>query len=126
VRSLIRFDEILAHRIYAGVDLLLMPSRYEPCGLAQMIAMRYGCVPLARSTGGLFDTISDVPDPAQQTGFLFEETTSLALSETIKRGLTVYNDRTAWRLIQNNGMKQNFSWEKSAAAYAKLYTQLRN
>ena len=90
VRAVIRFDARLARRMYAGGDMLLMPSRYEPCGLAQMIAMRYGCIPVARSTGGLRDTMLDHQDPGNSTGFLFEEATPEALAAAIRRALAAY------------------------------------
>lgn len=124
VRAVIRFDARLSRLLYAGADLLLMPSRYEPCGLAQMIAMRYGCVPLARATGGLRDTILDLPDPAASTGVLFEEATSTALAAAICRALNLYQNSANWENMQMNGMRQDFSWERSAVQYASLYQRL--
>jgi len=124
VRALIRFDIGLSRRMYAGGDVLLMPSRYEPCGLAQMIAMRYGTVPLARATGGLRDTIDDDPTLASSTGFLFEDARPEAFAETLRRAIYAYPDREIWSEIQVRGMKQDFSWEKSALEYAKLYYKL--
>jgi starch synthase len=101
-----------------------MPSRYEPCGLAQMIAMRYGCVPIARATGGLRDTILDMPSPGA-TGFLFKEATSRALAEAIQRAITIYPDRGAWQKLQLRGMQMDFSWQRSAYAYAQVYRSLK-
>ena len=124
VRAAIRFDSNLARRMYAGGDILLMPSRYEPCGLAQMIAMRYGCVPVARATGGLSDTITDNPQSTQSTGFLFKEASPDALTEAILRALQAYQNTDNWLQLQTNGMKQDFSWEKSAREYRKLYQTL--
>jgi starch synthase len=126
VRSITRFDGELAHGIYGGSDIILIPSRYEPCGLTQMIGMRYGCVPLARATGGLKDTIQDYHQakPGNGTGFLFEDARSIQLSETIRRALTTYKDKRRWGGIQRRGMKQDFSWERSAAQYLKLYQEL--
>ncbi|MEW6178321.1 MAG: glycogen synthase [Chloroflexota bacterium] len=124
VRAIIRFDAGFARRMYASGDILLMPSRYEPCGLAQMIAMRYGCVPLARATGGLKDTIRDDVNPSRSTGFLFEQTSPEAFIESLNRALRVYSDSEIWRIIQLNGMRQDFSWEKSALQYAKIYLEL--
>jgi starch synthase len=124
VRAAIRFDTQLSRRIYGGADMLLMPSRYEPCGLAQMIAMRYGCVPIARSTGGLKDTIFDQPKTAQSTGFLFDEASPEALAKAIQRGLDCFQDRQEWQNIQLQGMKQDFSWRHSALAYAQIYFNL--
>ena len=93
VRAILKFDANLARRMYAGGDMILMPSRYEPCGLAQMISMRYGCVPVARATGGLKDTIHDILSPGA-TGFLFKEATSKALAETVKKSIFEISDRS--------------------------------
>jgi starch synthase len=120
VRSILRFDAKFARRMYAGGDMILMPSRYEPCGLAQMIAMRYGCVPVARATGGLRDTIQDFPS-AGATGFLFKEATSQALAETLVRSFALFPDRANWRKLQLTGMRMDFSWQRSALAYAQVY-----
>jgi len=125
IRAVIRFDTKLSRRMYAGADILLMPSRYEPCGLAQMMAMRYGCVPLARSTGGLQDTIIDVASSEENgTGFLFKPATSTALAETLLRAFEVFRDQERWFSIQRSGMRQDFSWEKSAIQYGALYREL--
>ncbi len=125
VRAVIRFDTNLSRRMYAGADILLMPSRYEPCGLAQMIAMRYGCVPLARATGGLEDTIIDAGSSEESgTGFLFKPATSVALVEALRRALKAYRDPERWPAIQKRGMRQDFSWENSALQYANLYQEV--
>lgn len=124
VRAVIRFDAKLSHQIYAGADMLLMPSRYEPCGLAQMIAMRYGCIPVARATGGLKDTISDLTDPSLSTGFLFGEATPEALAEAIRRAMAAYTDPKGWELRQRYAMQQDFSWNRSALEYYRLYRLL--
>lgn len=125
VRAIIRFDSQLARQLYTAGDILLMPSRYEPCGLAQMIAMRYGCVPLGRATGGLLDTIRDISEAGEEgTGFLFKEATSQAFSAALERALEVYADLERWQQLQIKGMRQDFSWEKSASQYAKLYLEL--
>jgi starch synthase len=113
------YDAALARRVYASADLFLMPSRYEPCGLSQMIAMRYGCVPLVRATGGLHDTVTD-----GETGFVFLKATVKDFVATLQRALRVYQSREAWTRIQQNGMIQDFSWEHSALAYLKLYQRL--
>jgi starch synthase len=123
VRAAILFDNALSRRIYAGSDAILVPSRYEPCGLVQMNAMRYGCIPVARSTGGLRDTITDYPDPGS-TGFLFEAPVPQALSDTLHRALAVFPKRKIWTAIQSRGMAQDFSWHKSALLYARLYQQM--
>jgi starch synthase len=124
VRAVARYDDALSRQIYAGADVLLMPSRYEPCGLAQMIAMRYGCLPVAHATGGLRDTIFDLDDPARSTGFLFENATSDSLSAALRRGLPAYADQTAWQVRQRFAMQQDFSWPRSAQAYFNLYLDL--
>ncbi len=125
VRAAIRFDARLSRRMYAGGDMLLMPSRYEPCGLAQMMAMRYGCVPLARATGGLQDTILDADsDPVYGTGFLFKPATAMALADALERTLGAYADQLRWQGIQERGMHLDFSWEKSALKYVELYKDL--
>ncbi len=117
----IKFDEKLAHLIYAGSDIFLMPSRFEPCGLGQMIAMRYGTVPLVRATGGLADTVKN------KNGFIFKKYSSEELYKTIDKALTVfYTNRKLWRRLKVNGMKNNFSWDKPAYEYLKLYKKLSN
>lgn len=125
VISEIKFDGALAHRIYGGSDLILIPSRYEPCGLTQMIGMRYGCVPLARATGGLRDTIIDYQqDPPKSTGFLFTKANPIDLAETISAALQIYNDKRRWQGLQRRGMKKDFSWQSSAEEYYNLYDEL--
>jgi starch synthase len=110
---------VLARQIYAGADMLLMPSRYEPCGLAQMIAMHYGCVPIARATGGLNDTVTD-----GKTGFVFEKIHHMALVAAINVALKIFPKRERWQTIQRAGMAQDFSWENSAKKYLELYQSL--
>lgn len=124
VRAVLRYDAQLSRRLYAGGDMLLMPSRYEPCGLAQMIAMRYGCLPVANATGGLRDTIFDLDDPAHSTGFLFESATVRALSAALRRALSAYADRKGWQARQAFAMRQDFAWTRSAQAYFNLYQDL--
>jgi starch synthase len=124
VKAEIRYDFNLSRRIYGGADILLIPSRYEPCGLTQMIAMLYGCVPLARGVGGLKDTISDEGEETPQTGFLFEHADETDLVATLLRSLSVYELKKDWRLIQKNGMSQDFSWERSANQYINIYNQI--
>lgn len=110
------FDESLAHLVYAGSDIFLMPSRYEPCGLGQMIAMRYGTIPVARKTGGIADTIED-----SVTGFLFDEYSASSLINGIKRALRSYDDKKLWTALIKNSMSMDFSWEKSAMMYLEMY-----
>ncbi|MDP2778305.1 MAG: glycogen/starch synthase, partial [Anaerolineales bacterium] len=115
----LRYDARLARQIYAGSDMLLMPSRYEPCGLSQMIAMRYGCVPVVRATGGLNDTVQH-----GETGFVFDKAHHMSLMGAVKAGLKIYSDRERWQKIQRAGMGQDFSWENSARKYLELYQSL--
>jgi starch synthase len=124
VRGIIRYDNALSRRIYAGADSLLIPSRYEPCGLTQMIAMRYGCVPIARATGGLKDTIQDFHQSPQSTGFLFNKASSASLSAAMRRALLIYPDQNTWHGMQMCGMAQDFSWERFAQQYFELYKSL--
>ena len=125
VRACITYNEKLSRHIYAGADILLMPSRYEPCGLSQMIAMHYGCIPIARATGGLSDTIQDPVNSDCPTGFLFKPASSKALAETILRALAVFlQDKQSWQAMQIRGMQQDFSWDRSAIEYIKQYKML--
>jgi starch synthase len=122
VRAIIGFDSKLAHRLYAGADIFMMPSRYEPCGLSQMISMHYGCVPVARATGGLADTIKHVSRKIDGgTGFLFDKPYPSVFANTMKRAIQMYQDRKMWSQIQLNGMKIDFSWEISAQKYIDIY-----
>jgi starch synthase len=124
VRAAIRFDPSLSKRMYASGDMLMIPSRYEPCGLTQMFAMRYGCIPVARATGGLRDTIFDTEVPAQSTGFLFEAASADALAQALRRALDAYANPTGWADRQRCGMAQDFSWQRSAQTYLELYRKL--
>jgi starch synthase len=111
----------LAHKIMAGADLLLMPSRYEPCGLHQMQAMRYGAVPVVRATGGLRDTVDDHTEASPGTGFRFEEFTSAALLSAVARALDCFQDPGAWQGVMRRAMARDFSWERAATAYEDVY-----
>ena len=116
------FDEILAHRIEAGLDIFLMPSRFEPCGLNQMYSLRYGTVPVVRATGGLYDTVRNVePGKAGGTGFTFQAYTPDAMLDALRRALETFENRRVWRQIQRRGMQQDFSWEQSARQYVETY-----
>jgi starch synthase len=119
----IGFNGILAQRIYAGADMFLMPSRFEPCGLGQLISLRYGTVPIVRATGGLADTIIDYdPGTGSGNGFSFEPYNSGVMVETIKRSLRLYReDSEKWRRLVINAMEQDFSWNRSAAEYLEIY-----
>ncbi|HFC09674.1 MAG TPA: glycogen synthase [Chloroflexi bacterium] len=124
VRAVLRYDDGLARRIYASADVLMVPSRYEPCGLAQMIAMRYGAVPVATETGGLADTVRDVDLSRRSTGFLLPEATPKALAFALRRAFARWADRRRWQALQRRGMAEDFSWDKPAQAYARLYARL--
>jgi len=114
-----RYDAGLARQIYAGSDMFLMPSRYEPCGLSQMIAMRYGCVPVVRSAGGLNDTVIH-----NETGFVFEKIHHMSLVAAINSAFKVYAKHEQWQTIQRAGMAQDLSWESSAKKYLELYQSI--
>jgi starch synthase len=116
------FDNALAHKIEAGADMFLMPSRYEPCGLNQIYSLRYGTVPIVRATGGLDDTIQNFEAKTQQgTGFKFEDYTGKALLQNVRAALKAYRDSKAWHALQANGMAKDFSWKSSAGSYVTLY-----
>jgi starch synthase len=122
----IGFNNDLAHLIEAGADMFLMPSHYEPCGLNQMYSLRYGTVPIVRKTGGLADTVRDWHEYAAQqqfigNGFSFYDATSYALTHAVKRAIDSFHIPDEWKTIQQNGMKEDFSWEHSAKQYIQLY-----
>lgn len=119
------FNEALSHRIYAAADLLLVPSRYEPCGLTQMIALTYGVLPVVRRTGGLADTVVDIDeDPRAGYGFVFDRAEPGELLQSIDRGLQLYANRRRWLTVVKRGMACDFSWKNSAEQYQKLYRQM--
>ncbi len=121
----LKFDNRLAHRIYAGSDFFLMPSKYEPCGLGQLISLRYGAVPIVRQTGGLADTVTEYDkDTGSGNGFLFGPYTARSLADAVARALDVFSDRTAFEKLSHGCMKYDYSWKRSAAEYAKLYRNL--
>lgn len=121
----VAFDEALAHKIYAGSDIFLIPSRYEPCGLTQMYSLRYGTIPVVRATGGLDDTIEEFdPLDLHGNGFKFSEYSPTALVQALRRALAVYRDREKWQVLMRRAMSYDFSWEKSAAAYLRLYERI--
>lgn len=124
-RAYIGFDEGLAHQIYAGSDLFLMPSKFEPCGLGQMIAMRYGAIPIVRETGGLNDTVSSFNElTGEGNGFSFKNFNAHDMLFTIERALSFYRDDKAWKTIVKNAMKMDNSWAQSAFKYNCLYAEL--
>ncbi|MCL4459307.1 MAG: glycogen synthase GlgA [Chloroflexi bacterium] len=119
---LLTFNATLAQRIYSGADMFLMPSRFEPCGLGQLIALRYGCIPIVRTTGGLADTVHDFdPRSGEGNGFTFSRYRSLDLFAAIVRAIENYKYRSTWRMLQERGMQADYSWNVSAQKYAELY-----
>jgi starch synthase len=122
----LKYDEALAHRIYAGSDFFLMPSKFEPGGLGQMISLRYGTVPIVRSTGGLADTIVDVTRiPSRGNGFAFRDYTSEALLDSVRRAIEFYRRGRGWKAFVQRAMASDFSWGASARQYADLYAKAR-
>jgi starch synthase len=116
------FDAALAQRIYAGSDMFLMPSRFEPCGLGQLISFRYGTVPVVRSVGGLADTVRDADaDPRQGTGFAFRPYDAQALGEAVRRALRAYRDEARWATLVERVMRLDHSWAASARRYVEMY-----
>lgn len=125
ISVMITFDDTLAHKIEAGADMFLMPSRYEPCGLNQMISLRYCTIPIVRATGGLDDVIKDYDSKNRAgNGFKFREYSSKELIASIKKALKIYKNRVEWDNIIKNSLKDNYSWDKSAIEYDRLYRQL--
>lgn len=118
----LHFDETVQHQVFAGSDMFLMPSRVEPCGLGQMVAMRYGAIPIVRSTGGLADTVQNY-EPRLRTGngFTFSRPDRMALYTTIVRAVEAYGHRETWHSLQERGMKTDFSWSGPAAKYEQVY-----
>jgi starch synthase len=126
IAAKVAFDNVIAHKIEAGADMFLMPSRYEPCGLNQIYSLKYGTVPIVRATGGLDDTIE--PWDARSgkgTGFKFTDYTGEALLATIKQALLAYRDPSSWQTLMRNGMSRDFSWGASAREYSKVYERAR-
>lgn len=120
----IGFDEGLAHRIEAGSDLFVMPSRYEPCGLNQLYSLRYGTVPVVRAVGGLSDTVIDLDEfPGQANGFVFRLYEPVELFKTLHRALRAWRNRKLWRELVRRGMHADFSWDRSAHAYLEVYEE---
>jgi starch synthase len=118
----IAYDNTLAHKIEAGADIFLMPSKYEPCGLNQMYSLRYGTVPVVRATGGLDDTIKVYDKKSGEgNGFKFSEYSPSAMTKKIKEAITLYRDEVSWARVMKNGMSEDFSWKRSAERYITLY-----
>ncbi len=125
VATKLEFSQALAHEIEAGADMLVMPSRYEPCGLNQLYSLKYGTVPIVRATGGLADTVIDTSEATMvsgtATGFSFRETSPLALGETLERACNYFAQRELWQRLIAAGMRQDWSWSKSAQQYIELH-----
>jgi len=126
ISAFIGFDEQRAHLVEAGADLFLMPSRFEPCGLNQMYSLRYGTVPLVRAVGGLVDTVRPFnPKNGQGTGFLFSDYEPGVMLRTLEAALATFANKKVWTRLQKNGMRADFSWDRSAAEYVKIYRGLQ-
>jgi starch synthase len=125
IRAFIGFDEHRAHLVEGGADIFMMPSRFEPCGLNQMYSLRYGTVPVVRAVGGLVDSVRPFnPRNGQGTGFLFSDYHPAALLQALNGALAAYPNKKVWTRLQKNGMKADFSWDRSAAEYVKMYRQV--
>lgn len=121
----LKYDGVLAQRIYAGSDMFLMPSLFEPCGLSQLFSLRYGTVPIVRETGGLKDTVKPYNEyTGEGTGFSFANYNAHEMLDAVKRAIGVYRSGEAWKNIVREGMKEDFSWNKSAQEYIKLYEKV--
>jgi starch synthase len=120
------FDSSLAHKIYAGADMFLMPSNYEPCGLGQLIALRYGTIPVVRKTGGLADTVIDPEQSSEPSGFTFSTYSASALWLAVTRALETWRDPVKWESIVRRAMALDFSWHNSAMHYEELYSRALN
>jgi len=125
VSSSLKYDGILAQRIYAGADMLLMPSLFEPCGLSQLFSLRYGTIPIVRETGGLKDTIQSYNEfTSEGNGFSFANYNAYDMLYTIRRAISFYHNKDIWNALIRRGMTQDFSWDKSADEYKELYIKL--
>jgi starch synthase len=123
IRAYVGYRGDLANQIYAGSDFFLMPSRFEPCGLSQLIAMRYGSLPIVRATGGLEDTVTGYPLD-DSTGFKFWEYSGYAMKEAILCAMGVYKDKYTFNAMRKSAMEADFSWKKSAKQYLEMYKSL--
>src|SRR5919108_642214 len=122
----VAYDNAVAHKIEAGSDIFLMPSKYEPCGLNQIYSLKYGTVPIVRATGGLDDTIEPFdPKTGKGTGFKFSEYSGEALLQTVRAALAAFEDKANWQKLMRNGMAKDFSWNASAREYVRVYERVR-
>ena len=128
VGAVIGYDEDLSHLLQSGADVILVPSRFEPCGLTQLYGLRYGCVPVVARVGGLADTVIDANDAAVAagvaTGFQFTPVTAGALRVALARAARTFRDKAVWRSLQERGMATDVSWRRPARRYAELYKAL--
>ncbi|MCE3236965.1 MAG: starch synthase [Vampirovibrio sp.] len=125
IRTYIGFNTAMAQKIYAATDMFAMPSAFEPCGLGQMIALRYGSVPVVRGVGGLVDTITDIRlQPHRGNGFKFNEYSAEKMKETALAAVDLFHNKPMWQELVRRGMSEDHSWHASAEAYQKLYTRL--
>ena len=125
MRAIINFSQELASKMYGAADMFLMPSKFEPCGLGQMIAMRYGAVPIVRETGGLKDTVEAFNPVTQKgNGFTFKAYQAYDMLDAVWRTLGTYFDKNLWKKVQSNAMKCNFSWKRSAKEYLDIYKEI--
>jgi starch synthase len=115
----LKFDDALAHKIYAGSDIFLMPSKYEPCGLGQLISLKYGTIPLVFKTGGLADTVN------KNNGFVFDKYSSQELVATVKKSVAAFKSRAKWNALVKRAMKYDFSWDEQSKEYLKLYAKAK-
>jgi starch synthase len=126
---LLDYDDAAAHQIEAGADMFLMPSRFEPCGLNQLYSLMYGTIPVVRATGGLADTVTDYTEEGLEsgaaTGFVFRDYGAAALTQAVVRALDLYRHKEAWQRLMANGMRQDWSWRRSAAEYRDVYARAR-
>ncbi len=124
-KAFLKFDNSLAHKIEAGADMFLMPSKYEPCGLNQIYSLKYGTIPIVRKVGGLADTVLPYNNNDKSgTGFLFDSYDSDELLQTIKTAVHLYKSRRKWTKLMKNAMASDFSWDKSAEQYLQLFESL--
>jgi len=125
LRTIIGFDNPLAHKIQAGCDMFLMPSKFEPCGLTQMYALKYGTAPIVRATGGLADTITEFdPKSGRGNGFVFAEYKPEKLIEAVVRAVAVYRQKEIWSRLMDNAFAADFSWRVAARRYLDLFARI--